>query len=133
MWNPENYQIAVSGGPVTVNGYVRGGLGLHMIEPASPKGRRKAWYSLTHLNTGYSILHISGPMTYTAQIANEIFDLLETWDFSGAAGWKNLREDLPDEIRKIMTREGKKIKRNENKPNNHDIAKKILEKRECPI
>lgn len=78
-------------------GFLRDHLGLSLIQKASPKGHRKARWSLAHLNTGHRIIQLFGPLPSVMALADEIAALGD-WSFAGLKGWINVDPGLPEKV-----------------------------------
>ncbi|MFC3208121.1 hypothetical protein [Aquamicrobium soli] len=111
-WQPAKFKLAWITGPHEIEGYVFRGLGLHMTASASPKGRRLARWSLTHLNTGHRVAIINGDVRTAFSIAYEIARCSDWEAFTALGGWKNTDPDLPAKIDAIAARFPKNVDRN---------------------
>lgn len=94
-WEPDRYMVASAlGEPQEVAGYSYRGLGLHLVNAPSPKGRRPGVWSLTHLNSGHRIAFVLGNVPTALAAAAKVAKLGE-WDFEGVSGWRNRDPELP--------------------------------------
>lgn len=97
-WSPASYLVARPGcEPLPVAGYTYRGLGVHMVIPASPKGRRPPLWAITHLNTGHRVLQLTGRVRDAFPVAAAVAELTD-WDFDGLAGWRNRDPELPGRL-----------------------------------
>lgn len=88
LWRREKFEIARAEGPQDVRGYTYRALGIHMHSKASPKGRRPANWTLTHLGTGHRLAYLSGDLSIVSPVATEIAEAGD-WDFLSMQGWKD--------------------------------------------
>ena len=89
--------------PLAVDGVTRAGLGLRLVVPASPKGRRPAIWSLTHLNSGHRIATLHGDAAAVRQVADAVAELGD-WTFGGLDGWRNVDPELPARLGQLVER-----------------------------
>lgn len=123
-WTPETFLIAMPGGPAKRHGYVYRGLGLYLIMPASPKGRRPAQWSLTHLGSGHCLAMLKGDVSTAFPIATEIAEAGD-WTFDGLKGWKNHFPDAAERVREILERAGSRGKMTGGGNSNEGVAREI--------
>ena len=105
-WKPETFEIARAAGPCLVGGYVNNGLGLHMHAAGSPKGRRPANWTLSHLGTGHRLAYLSGGLSVVLPVATEIAEAGD-WGFLSFAGYKDRFPDAQERLREIIGRHPK--------------------------
>ena len=106
IWKPETFQVAFPGGPTYRAGYVYRGLGIFQAIGPSPKGRRPAEWSLTHLGTGHKICLIKGDVRTAFPVATEIAEAGD-WDFLSLEGWKDRFPDMKEVVGAIIERHAK--------------------------
>ncbi|PXW76001.1 hypothetical protein C7451_106165 [Blastomonas natatoria] len=102
-WKPETFKVAMPYGPADVPGYTYRGLGLHLIMQQSPKGRRPAMWSLSHLGSGHRIAIINGNVATAFPIASEIAEAGD-WEFDSLHGWKDRFPDAKEKVDEILAR-----------------------------
>lgn len=107
-WEPSSFLVARSYGPEELSGYQYRGLGLFQCRKPSPKGRRPAEWSLTHLGSGLRICIVRGDVKAAFPIAKEIADLGD-WDFDGGDGWKNRFPNAPELMQAIAKKHGRQV------------------------
>ena len=132
-WEPADLLIAYPDGPVKRPGYEHGGLGMWLELRASPKGKRRDKWSLTHLGTGLRVCHIHGRVADAFPIASRIAAAFD-WTFDGIGGWKNRDPEFPDKLVKLLGTFGKDVSRGPSGMNQygecyHRVARQIAEAR----
>lgn len=100
-WKPETFEVAMPYGPSLKAGYTYRGLGLWLVHKPSPKGRRPAVWSLTHLGTGHCIFQLQGGVAKAFPVAAEIAEAGD-WDFLSLQGHKDRFPDAGVRIREIL-------------------------------
>lgn len=104
IWQPATFKVAMAGGLREVSGYVFRGLGLHLVIDASPKGRRPASWSLSHLNTGHRIALVKGDVQTVFPIAHEVATCTDWEAFTSLSGWRNTDPELKTKVEAIAAR-----------------------------
>lgn len=102
-WKPETFEVAMPWGVSAKTGYTYRGLGLWQVMAPSPKGRRPAVWSLTHLGSGHMICGLKGDVATAFPVATEIAEAGD-WDFLSLSGWKDRFPDAVARIREILAR-----------------------------
>ena len=102
-WTKESFLIAGIAGPVMRRGWTYRGLSLHKLQEGSPKGRRKARRTVSHLNSGHRLISITADEELVFSIATELAEAGD-WTFEGLYGWKNQFPDAPDVVATLTTR-----------------------------
>ena len=133
IWKPEAFNIAVVYGDVWKieprAGYTYRGLGIYQTVAPSPKGRRPAKWSLTHLNTGHCIAELAGSVAAVFPIATEIAEAGD-WDFLSLEGYKDRFPDAGKVVMKIIARHGKLVSRSKSTgASNREAAMQIASNR----
>lgn len=106
IWRPETFEVALPGGPTRKAGYVYRGLGIWQEMQPSPKGRRPAQWSLTHLGSGHKVCSIKGDVRTAFPVATEIAESGD-WDFLSLEGWKDRFPNVHEVIGEILSRHPK--------------------------
>lgn len=102
-WPAADVLVAYPGGPIAKAGYAWRGLGLFVAVPASPKGRRPAKWSLTHLGSGHAIAFLTGDVRTVFPVASEVA-MAGDWTFDGLQGYKNQFPDAAERLSEIIAR-----------------------------
>lgn len=105
-------------------GYVWRGLGIRKVSAPSPKGRRKAVWSLTHIGSGHRVGTLHGDAATAFPVATEIA-LAGDWTFDGLTGWKNQFPDVEERLGEIIARHSKVFTHTGSGQGNEDVARAI--------
>ncbi|WP_068093385.1 hypothetical protein [Novosphingobium rosa] len=126
IWCAETFEVALPSGPTPKAGYVYRSLGLWQEIRPSPKGRRPAQWSLTHLGTGHKVCSIRGDVATAFPVATEIAEA-GNWDFLSLEGWKDRFPDVYEVVGEILSRHAKIAARNggPRNPHSHAVAQQI--------
>lgn len=129
-WQAGTFEIAMPYGPARRSGYVYRGLGLHVVNKGSPKGKRPPRWTLTHLGSGHALCWLDGDVATAFTVATEIAEAGD-WDFLSLQGWKDRFPDAPDRLREILDRHPKVARRGGHgaHPNGHEVARQIANNR----
>ncbi|MDB5550059.1 MAG: hypothetical protein JWL86_43 [Rhizobium sp.] len=100
-WKPATFEIATVNGVFPVAGYIYRGLGLHMQLKGSPKGRRRAVWHITHLNSGHAVGVVTGTVSEAFPLATGVAEAGD-WDFESLWGWKDRFPEASTRIRDIL-------------------------------
>lgn len=123
-WPAAMVVVAMPSGPLDKPGYAWRGLGLFQAIPGSPKGRRPATWSLTHIGSGHAIAFLKGDVRTVFPIASEIA-LAGDWTFEGLDGWRNQFPDASERVSEIIARYPKIVSRAAGGGRNEDIARAV--------
>lgn len=108
IWQKGVFFVAREHQPIQSTGHVYRGLGLTLIQPASPKGRRRPVWNLIHLGSGHLIIRIKENVGPAFAIATEIAQAGD-WTFDGIHGWKNQFPDVYEKIAVIRDKYPKRF------------------------
>ena len=99
-WAPSGFFIATTIGPLTVQGYVWRGLGLHNSGWGAPRTKTK--WTLTHLGSGALLGKFTGDVSAVFPIAAKIAQCGDFTLFDLPDGWQQTDPALREKVAEIM-------------------------------